>query len=253
MSTPDLSKSPQHVALAKALGAVYSPRDKWEDFTTHMKGQLLMFADAAITHLGSGYVLPPATEENAERLARKKHENDYPKLTWFFDTSEQQRSARIGDSLRYLRALLDAFGDAEKPEPAGPVPICSKCGKEMRAVDAGKDICWRCRMHATDYSDPNSPADPTFCRDGCEKPFGHHGQHSDEDVVAYGNEEKAGPDFAAEAAERERARLAEAFMLALVANPAVMVKFFDPLPTPAGVIAEAIAGMAQNLAQELIG
>lgn len=251
MSTPDLSKSPQHVALAKALGAVYSPRDKWEDFTTHMKGQLLMFADAAITHLGSGYVLPPATEENAERLARKKHENDYPKLTWFFDTSEQQRSARIGDSLRYLRALLDAFGDAEKPEPAGPVPICSKCGKEMRAVDAGKDICWRCRMHATDYSDPNSPADPTFCRDGCEKPFGHHGQHSDEDVVAYGKEE--GPDFAAEAAERERLRLFEAFMLALVGNPAVMAKLLDDHQGVEQSIAVHVSDLAEAFAQELIG
>lgn len=38
-----------------------------------------------------------------------------------------------------------------------------------------------------------------------------------------------------------------------VANPAVMAKFFDPLPTPAEAIAEAVAGMAQLLAQELIG
>lgn len=184
MNNPDFSQSPQHVALAKVMyEAIGQDFDK--AIAIHKRRTLAM-ADAAITHLGPGYVLPPATQENAERLARKKYEKDYPNLTWLFDTSNQQRAARIGDSLRYFRALHAAFGDAEKPNP-------------------------------TDYSDPNSPADPTFCRPGCDKPFAHAGQHSDEDVRTYG--EDLGPGWADKANRDDYRR---EVILALAGNPFMM-------------------------------
>lgn len=110
------------------------------------------------------------------------------------------------------------------------------------------------------YVLPEATADPTVCRDGCEKPFGHFGQHSDEDAATYGEDKPSrsadydgGPDFSAEAAERERARLTEAFMLELAGNPAVMAKMLESHEGDEVMIAAAVADMAQHLAQELIG
>lgn len=106
MPTPDFSGDPERVALAKVMFAAANADADWNDpFYKPLQSRLFTYADAAITRLGSGYRLPEATEENAERL-RVVHAGMF------------RYAVNPHDPMHYLRALHAAFGDtAEKPEP----------------------------------------------------------------------------------------------------------------------------------------
>jgi hypothetical protein len=78
MSNPDFSKSAEHVALAKVLHEAwrrrYSCENEFDKLNPNAQAEWLTIADAAITHCGTG--IPPATEANAERLARATWSRD---------------------------------------------------------------------------------------------------------------------------------------------------------------------------------
>lgn len=225
MNNPDFSKSPEHVALADALGEAYLAHTQNEyGVARYMKrGTLLMLADAAITHLGTG--IPAATEENAERLARAKWDAECKAaaVTFSFEiVGPLTARKRVEEAAHYLRALHAMMADQpEKPEPVFPTPCPSMQG--------------------------DNP---------CEQLAGHEGPHSqgslvweDEDATVEG----PGPDFTAEATERERRRLLEAFMHDMVSNPAVMAKMLENYEDDEDAIAARLHEIALAFAQELIG
>lgn len=322
MNNPDFSQSAEHVALAKELAAANyltwhgeRPEDvdaHWDGSRKREKESYLAMADVAITHLGSGYRLPEATEANAERLADSHwamRRNPSPLDAW--DEKEWRRYA-----LQYLRALHAAFTEpAEKPEKPCNCADCSpaswpetngwRCGKEKRPIgpqicsnafhlpekpepvfpgmpaperseaeirlsdlgfkyaslvmddarspsDAVQILCAAAgklpkgeptvAQNATVAPDPDSPADPTVCRPGCDRKFGHLGE--------CGND---AADFAAEVAEVERKRLLEAFMRDMVSNPAVMAKMLENYEADEDAIAARLHEIALAFTQELIG
>lgn len=279
--SPDFSTSAEHVALAKVMfEAVYVP-SLW-DSRADLRDMALYMADAAITHLGTG--IPEANEANAERLARAKYDIDYPRLEWFFDTSDEQRRVRVGDAVRYLRALHAMMAEkpelercsshrsyngcelkdghdgphkaggltwpAEKPEPAfdgaqGPdaeEERCGRCGGQGPVTQwRGLTMCDEClegEVQPLDVVSPTVAENATVPRDPA----------TESALESLG--EGPGPDFAIEAAERERLRLIEAFMLRLAGNPAVMAKAME-VSGDYGQVAASLGLMAHAFAKEI--
>lgn len=104
IDTPDLTQDRELVELANVLREAHlSKMAVWGHPVALYSGEYLAMADAARTHLGSGYVLPPATEANAERLR---------------DAYRYQQNLRlpIRDALYWLEALHAAFATREPKE-----------------------------------------------------------------------------------------------------------------------------------------
>lgn len=151
---PDFSRDPERVALAKVLREAVRSTFRsvsvpnWETMDTEWKHEYLFMADAAITHLGSGYRLPEATEANAERLAIAEW-TALPSVTPWNEVTGATRADWRVRARRYLEALPIAFSDpAEKPErrtaddwlPRCPVTLDGKrCNLAVHADDVNHD------------------------------------------------------------------------------------------------------------------
>lgn len=161
MSAPDFSRDPERVALAEAmLNATRTSRGlppcKLSAMASMDQEQYLIEADAAITHLGSGYRLPEATKRNAERLAQARWQlfrlRDARAKFWGEQT-EVNRVNETGKALEWLRAQEIAFSDPEdNPKP----------------VFAGMPAPEQCTATNGDHR--------------CELPTGHQGLHEAGDL-----------------------------------------------------------------------
>ena len=101
MSNPDLTKDHELVELADVIREAHlSKMSKCGHPVQLYTSEYLAMADAARTHLGSAYVLPPATEQNAERLRDAYR-------------YEQNLRLPIRDALHWLEALHAAFATRE--------------------------------------------------------------------------------------------------------------------------------------------
>ncbi len=134
MPTPDLSKDTERVQLAQVLAeAEYRemvhnevPATLWNETSRHEKRGKLAMAAAAITHLGSGYRLPEATEANAERLAKAQCEVNLGQ-DWHSMTDVNRRHMHA-IARGWLRALHAAFAEpVETPEPVFAEPAPEQC------------------------------------------------------------------------------------------------------------------------------
>ncbi len=138
MSNPDLSQDRELVELAKVIRETYhahlgSAEDSW-----------LAAAEAARTHLGSAYVLPPATEQNAERLARAKWDVERlainaATIPWA-EMQHRNKDPRMVMARQHLRALHAAFAPREPKgqecqEANGCHGVCLPCDPDYTATD----------------------------------------------------------------------------------------------------------------------
>ena len=111
---PDFSRDPERVALAKVLREAVRSTFRsvsvpnWETMDPEWKREYLAMADAAITHLGSGYRLPEATHGNAGRLAMAMVR---ARGDGWSNRTDDERDEHIEDALEMLRALPTAFAD----------------------------------------------------------------------------------------------------------------------------------------------
>lgn len=230
MSNPDFSQDPERVALAKELadatGRIFENCDLMQ------QNHLLREADRAITHLGSGYRLPePSIADTlADAIAEAKGKRVEPVI----------RREVCGSEL--------VFDGAQGPDTERPVSDVRISALGFKYASLAMD-------------DANSSADAVhiLCSAAGKLPKGDPTVAENATVPRETTTEGAleslgegpGPDFAIEAAERERLRLIEAFMLRLAGNPAVMAKLMEEHNGVEASIACRLAELSEALAQEI--
>lgn len=118
MNTPDLSQDRELVELAEVMREAHLSKMAERGNPVQLyNSEYLAMADAARTHLGSGYTLPAANEANAERLATIVR-----KVKGLATDGGLNWPAWVREANDYLRALHAAFGEPEKPAPTKSEP-----------------------------------------------------------------------------------------------------------------------------------